>query len=115
MHMAVNNTASGTDTKGSNTPAAAAGLRTQDGILVDGHARSLDDPDVLAIGDVARHPLPRFGVTLRQESWRHAEAQARHAAAALQAALRLLHRAPEPPAVQHLITLRPHDLQEAPP
>lgn len=63
--------------------AAAAGLRTQDGILVDGHARSLDDPDVLAIGDVARHPLPRFGLTLRQESWRHAEAQARHAAAAL--------------------------------
>lgn len=63
--------------------AAAAGLRTRDGILVDGHARSLDDPDVLAIGDVARHPLPRFGVTLRQESWRHAEAHARHAAAAL--------------------------------
>lgn len=63
--------------------AAAAGLRTGDGILVDGHARSLDDPDVLAIGDVARHPLPRFGVTIRQESWRHAEAHARHAAAAL--------------------------------
>lgn len=63
--------------------AAAAGLPTQDGILVDGHARSIGDPDVLAIGDVARHHLPRYGITLRQESWRHAEAHARHAAAAL--------------------------------
>lgn len=63
--------------------AAAAGLSTRDGILVDHHARSLDDPDILAIGDVARHPLPRYGVTIRQESWRHAEAQARAAAAAL--------------------------------
>jgi 3-phenylpropionate/trans-cinnamate dioxygenase ferredoxin reductase subunit len=62
--------------------AAAAGLATRDGILVDGHARS-SDPDILAIGDVARHPLPRFGAAIRQESWRHAEAHARAAAAAL--------------------------------
>ena len=63
--------------------AREAGLAVEDGILVDGHARSVTDPAILAIGDVARHPLPRFGVTLRQESWRHAEAHARAAAAAL--------------------------------
>jgi 3-phenylpropionate/trans-cinnamate dioxygenase ferredoxin reductase subunit len=63
--------------------AAQAGLATQDGILVDARGRCIDDPRILAIGDVARHPLPRFGITLRQESWRHAEAHARAAAAAL--------------------------------
>jgi 3-phenylpropionate/trans-cinnamate dioxygenase ferredoxin reductase subunit len=63
--------------------AAAAGLETRDGVLVDGLARSVTDPRILAIGDVARHPLPRFGITLRQESWRHAEAHARAAAAGL--------------------------------
>lgn len=63
--------------------AAEAGLDVQDGVLVDGLARSVTQAEILAIGDVARHPLPRFGITLRQESWRHAEAQARAAAAGL--------------------------------
>jgi 3-phenylpropionate/trans-cinnamate dioxygenase ferredoxin reductase subunit len=62
--------------------AAAAGLDCADGILVDAHGRTAD-PAVTAVGEVARHPLPRFGITLRQESWRHAEQHPRAVAAAL--------------------------------
>jgi 3-phenylpropionate/trans-cinnamate dioxygenase ferredoxin reductase subunit len=62
--------------------AREAGLAVQDGILVDGRGRT-SDPAILAVGDVARHPLPRFGVTLRQETWRHADNHPRAVAAAL--------------------------------
>lgn len=66
--------------------AAAAGLDVADGILVDARGRTAD-PAIHAVGEVARHPLPRFGVTLRQESWRHAEQHPRAVmAAALDAA-----------------------------
>ncbi|WP_270933648.1 NAD(P)/FAD-dependent oxidoreductase [Falsiroseomonas oryzae] len=63
--------------------AAASGLPTRDGILVDGHGRTAD-PSVLAVGEVARHPLARFGIAdIRQESWRHADSHPRAVAAAL--------------------------------
>ena len=53
--------------------AAAAGLHAREGIVVDGYGRTAD-PAIFATGEVARHPLPRFGLAaFRQESWRHAE------------------------------------------
>lgn len=59
--------------------ASAAGLETADGIVtnIDG---STADPNVFAIGDVARIGGPSG---LRLESWRHAEAQAKLAAASM--------------------------------
>jgi 3-phenylpropionate/trans-cinnamate dioxygenase ferredoxin reductase component len=61
--------------------AREAGLATGDGIHVDARGRT-SDPAILAVGDVARHPLPRFGMTLRQETWRHADNHPRAVAAA---------------------------------
>ncbi len=59
--------------------AEAAGLTTDDGILVDEHLRS-SDPDVFAAGDVARayHPVLRRAV--RVEHWDTAIEQGRAAA-----------------------------------
>lgn len=79
--------------------------RRGDGASAWGLTEDTADPGRL----VEWFTLPSWQEHLRQHH------RASHAAAALQAALRRLHRAPEPPAVQHLITLRPHDLQEAPP
>jgi len=62
--------------------AAAAGLRTEDGILVDVHCRT-DDEAVYAIGDCTNHPNPLFGRRLRLESVHNAVEQARTAAANL--------------------------------
>jgi 3-phenylpropionate/trans-cinnamate dioxygenase ferredoxin reductase component len=52
--------------------AAAAGLATDNGILVDAQCRS-SDPAIFAAGDVVRFPGPHGLV--RQEDWRHAQDQ----------------------------------------
>lgn len=46
--------------------AAAAGLRVEDGIVVDQHLRT-SHPDVFAAGDVARFEAPALGTSLRVE------------------------------------------------
>jgi 3-phenylpropionate/trans-cinnamate dioxygenase ferredoxin reductase subunit len=50
--------------------AAAAGLGTQDGIVVDDHGRT-SDPSIYAAGDCTRFPGPQGPVRL--ENWRHAQ------------------------------------------
>ena len=50
--------------------AAAAGLATEDGIIVDEHCRT-SDPNIFAAGDVVRFPGPHGMV--RQENWKHAQ------------------------------------------
>jgi 3-phenylpropionate/trans-cinnamate dioxygenase ferredoxin reductase component len=50
--------------------AKAAGLETQDGIVVDDHGRT-SDPAIFAAGDCTRFPGPRGPVRL--ENWRHAQ------------------------------------------
>lgn len=60
--------------------ARAAGLRCDDGIVVDAHLRT-SDPHILAIGDCAR--FPRGPAHLRLESIQNAQDQARLAASVL--------------------------------
>lgn len=62
--------------------ARAAGLRLQDGILVDGRSMS-SAPGVLVAGDAARFWHPGLGRSLRLEHWDNAQSQGRHAAAAM--------------------------------
>jgi len=50
--------------------ARAAGLATQDGIIVDDHCRT-DDPAIFGAGDCTRFPGPHGPVRL--ENWRHAQ------------------------------------------
>ncbi|RMP58901.1 hypothetical protein ALQ18_00824 [Pseudomonas marginalis pv. marginalis] len=57
--------------------AVAAGLETGQGIRVDAQLRT-SAPDVYAAGDVCEFSVG--GVYQRQETWRNAEAQGRHAA-----------------------------------
>ncbi|HWP24755.1 MAG TPA: FAD-dependent oxidoreductase [Xanthobacteraceae bacterium] len=52
--------------------AAEAGLKVQDGIVVDEQCRT-SDPAIFAAGDVTRFPGPRGPVRL--ENWRHAQDQ----------------------------------------
>jgi NADPH-dependent 2,4-dienoyl-CoA reductase/sulfur reductase-like enzyme len=52
--------------------AAAAGLRTDNGIVVDAQCRT-SDPQIYAAGDVVRFPGPHGLV--RREDWRHAQDQ----------------------------------------
>jgi NADPH-dependent 2,4-dienoyl-CoA reductase/sulfur reductase-like enzyme len=52
--------------------AAAAGLATDNGILVDAHCAT-SDPKIFAAGDVVRFPAPHGLV--RREDWRHAQDQ----------------------------------------
>jgi 3-phenylpropionate/trans-cinnamate dioxygenase ferredoxin reductase subunit len=60
-----------------------AGLSCDNGILVDGCARTAD-PAIFAIGDCTRHPLPLYGDRLwRLESVPNALEQAKQAAAAI--------------------------------
>ncbi|WP_436638731.1 NAD(P)/FAD-dependent oxidoreductase [Microbaculum sp. FT89] len=58
---------------------AVAGLRTDDGIVVDEALRS-SDPHILAIGDVARYHHAHAQRSVRLESVQNANDQARHAA-----------------------------------
>jgi 3-phenylpropionate/trans-cinnamate dioxygenase ferredoxin reductase subunit len=62
--------------------ARAAGLATDGGVVVDIHART-SDPDIYAIGDVTRRPLPHYRRSFRLESVANALEQARQAAAAI--------------------------------
>ncbi len=59
--------------------AAAAGLATDHGILVDATLRA-GDPHVYAVGDVANHDHPVLGRRIRVEHWDTAIHQGRHAA-----------------------------------
>jgi len=52
--------------------AAAAGLKTENGIMVDAHCAT-SDPKIFAAGDVVRFPGPHGLV--RREDWRHAQDQ----------------------------------------
>ncbi len=60
--------------------AAAAGLVCDNGIVVDGAART-SDPAIYAIGDCTRRPLPLYGCMWRLESVPNALEQAKQAAA----------------------------------
>ena len=62
--------------------AQAAGLRVEDGIMVDCHTRT-SDPDIHAAGDVTRFESLRQGRHIRTEHWRHAIEQAEIAARAM--------------------------------
>jgi len=59
--------------------ARAAGLEVGQGVRVDAQLRS-SAPDVFAAGDVCEFRLHPQGAFQRQETWRNAEAQGRHAA-----------------------------------
>jgi 3-phenylpropionate/trans-cinnamate dioxygenase ferredoxin reductase subunit len=61
--------------------AVEAGLRCQDGILVDEHGQAA--PDIYAAGDCARFPSPRYGRLVRLESVQNASDQARAVAQAI--------------------------------
>lgn len=62
--------------------AVAAGLACDDGVIVDGRART-SDSRIFAIGDVTRRPMTFYDRTLRLESVPNALEQARQAAAAI--------------------------------
>jgi NADPH-dependent 2,4-dienoyl-CoA reductase/sulfur reductase-like enzyme len=62
--------------------ADAAGLRTDNGVLVDSQFRT-SAPDVFAAGDVARYPDPISGKLARIEHWQLAERQGQAAARSL--------------------------------
>ncbi|HEY8615055.1 NAD(P)/FAD-dependent oxidoreductase [Phenylobacterium sp.] len=60
------------------------GLETARGVVVDLDARSVSDPNVFAIGDVAHRPMPIYGERMfRMESVPNALEQAKQAASAI--------------------------------
>ena len=54
--------------------AAAAGIETKDGIVVDAFGRT-SDPAIYAAGDVTRHFNPLLGRHIRLEAWQNAQNQ----------------------------------------
>ena len=62
----------GTGVKPNDALAAAAGLKTDAGIIVDEHCRTAD-PAIFAAGDAVRFPTARGLILL--ENWRHAQDQ----------------------------------------
>ncbi|HEY6688522.1 MAG TPA: FAD-dependent oxidoreductase [Propionibacteriaceae bacterium] len=62
--------------------AAAAGLKIDNGIVVDEHLRT-SDPDVFAAGDIAQTYSPRLGRHIRVEHWANARRQGAVAAKAM--------------------------------
>lgn len=60
-----------------------AGLECARGIVVDLDARSITDPDIFAIGDVAHRPMPIYERMFRMESVPNALEQAKQAASAI--------------------------------
>jgi 3-phenylpropionate/trans-cinnamate dioxygenase ferredoxin reductase subunit len=59
-----------------------ADLAVNDGVLVDASLRT-EDPDIFALGDVARAQHPRYGKTIRVEHWANALNQPQVAAASM--------------------------------
>ena len=68
----------GTGVKPRTALAEAAGLKVDDGVLVDDRLRAGEG--VYAIGDIARYPDPVSGKAIRVEHWVHAERQGQHVA-----------------------------------
>jgi 3-phenylpropionate/trans-cinnamate dioxygenase ferredoxin reductase component len=62
--------------------AAAAGLKIDNGIVVDEHLRT-SDPDIFAAGDIAHAYNPRLGRHIRVEHWANARRQGVIAAKAM--------------------------------
>jgi NADPH-dependent 2,4-dienoyl-CoA reductase/sulfur reductase-like enzyme/nitrite reductase/ring-hydroxylating ferredoxin subunit len=62
--------------------AEAAGLKVENGIVVDRSLRA-SAPGVYAAGDIARFPDARTGASVRIEHWVHAERQGQHVARAI--------------------------------
>ena len=62
--------------------AAAAGLKIDNGVVVDEHLRT-SDPDIFAAGDIAHAYNPRLGRHIRVEHWAHARRQGVVAAKAM--------------------------------
>jgi 3-phenylpropionate/trans-cinnamate dioxygenase ferredoxin reductase subunit len=62
--------------------AAAAGLKIDNGIVVDEHLRT-SDPDIFAAGDIAHTYNPRLGRHIRVEHWANAKRQGVVAAKAM--------------------------------
>ncbi len=62
----------GTGVKPNDALAAAAGLKTDGGIVVDEHCRTAD-PAIFAAGDAVRFPAPHG--LIRLENWKHAQDQ----------------------------------------
>ena len=62
--------------------AAAAGLKIDNGIVVDEHLRT-SDPDIFAAGDIAHTYNPRLGRRIRVEHWANARRQGAVAAKAM--------------------------------
>lgn len=60
-----------------------AGLEVARGVVVDLDARSVTDPNVFAIGDVAHRPMPIYDRMFRMESVPNALEQAKQAASAI--------------------------------
>ncbi len=62
--------------------AEAAGIRVENGVVVDRSLRA-SAPGVYAAGDIARFPDARTGAPVRIEHWVHAERQGQHVARAI--------------------------------
>lgn len=60
-----------------------SGLECARGVVVDLDARSVSDPDIFAIGDVAHRPMPIYDRMFRMESVPNALEQAKQAASAI--------------------------------
>lgn len=63
--------------------ATAAGLTVESGVRTDEHLRSVDDPDILAVGDVAEADNTLTGKPLRVEHWDNAIRQGKLAGAVI--------------------------------
>ena len=72
----------GTGVRPRTALAQRAGLKTDNGVLVDRWLRT-EAADVYAVGDIARFPDFHSGQPIRVEHWVHAERQGQHAARAI--------------------------------
>ena len=72
----------GTGVRPRTALAEAAGLKVDNGVIVDRRLRTSAD-NVYAVGDIARFPDAASGDLVRIEHWVHAERQGQHAARAI--------------------------------